>query len=182
MKYVERMTRSPLNYWFSFASDSIVAIALVWYGMTRPYTRFELLTLFIAGFLFFSLIEYVMHRWFFHSAWSPAYKSHMEHHDEPEALLALPWFASAAIAGTLFVIFHSLFPYLPVAFFVAGAVAGYVYYGLMHHVQHHYSLKRKLLLKSWAYHNIHHKLPNTNYGVTTSVWDRVFRTHYQSKR
>ena len=33
-----------------------------------------------------------------------------------------------------------------------------------------------------ARHKIHHKLPDRNFGVTTSLWDHVFRTDHGSMR
>jgi sterol desaturase/sphingolipid hydroxylase (fatty acid hydroxylase superfamily) len=68
---------------------------------------------------------------------------------------------------------------------MAALVAGHIFYGTVHHVNHHININMppgKLLKRSRANHRIHHKMPDTNYGVTTTSWDRVFGTLYQSKR
>ena len=64
-------------------------------------------------------------------------------------------------------------------------MAGYISYGTPHHLDHHININAlpgKLLKRSRANHRIHHKMRDTNYGVTTTFWDRVFGTHYQSKK
>ncbi len=29
------------------------------------------------------------------------------------------------------------------------------------------------------FHFVHHKKPNSNMGITTDIWDRIFDTYYQ---
>jgi hypothetical protein len=47
------------------------------------------------------LLEYCGHRWFFRLPGSPAHKRHMRHHDEPDELFAMLWFATTIVAFAL---------------------------------------------------------------------------------
>ena len=179
---IDRLTQSSINYWFSFASDSCAALFMFGYGLFRYDGNLIACAISAAaGFLTFGLVEYLIHRWFFHASWSPAYRGHVQHHDNPRALIALPWFLNTLITMCIWWLLVRVLPAAPASIFTAMLVIGYIYYGLMHHVQHHYTIDRKSFLKSRAYHNIHHKLPETNFGVTTTVWDKIFGTHYRTR-
>ena len=109
----------------------------------------------------------------------------MRHHDEPDELLAMPWFATTIVAFALWFGLRVVIPDGPASFYMTALMTGYISYGTLHHVYHHINITvrpGKLLKRSWANHKIHHKMPDTNYGVTTTFWDRVFGTHYQSRR
>ncbi len=65
----------------------------------------------------------------------------------------------------------------------AGLMLGYVWYGGVHHVLHHwrvrpgsylYRLKRRHALHHYARHSC-------NFGVTTQFWDRVFGTAHPGR-
>jgi sterol desaturase/sphingolipid hydroxylase (fatty acid hydroxylase superfamily) len=182
-EFLDKLAENRFHYWFTFFSDSCVALFFLVYGVLHYHGEpLASIVALCSGFLLFGLIEYLMHRWFFHDARSPGYKNHVQHHDNPQALLALPWFISMIITIALWFALKEVMPVAPASFFTAMLSVGYIYYGLMHHVQHHYSLQTKVFQKSRAYHNIHHKLPQTNYGVTTTIWDHIFGTHYQAHR
>jgi sterol desaturase/sphingolipid hydroxylase (fatty acid hydroxylase superfamily) len=54
----------------------------------------------------------------------------------------------------------------------------------VHHLEHSIritALPYRWMPRRWAVHAVHHRLVGTNFGVTTSLWDRVFGTHYQSR-
>jgi sterol desaturase/sphingolipid hydroxylase (fatty acid hydroxylase superfamily) len=58
--------------------------------------------------------------------------------------------------------------------FLAGGLFAYSWYLFVHHCAHHgpYMLP-PLLLK---HHQSHHQFATRNYGVSTTLWDRVFGT------
>lgn len=132
-----------------------------------------------AGVLLWTLLEYVLHRIALHrmAYFSPM---HAEHHGDPLELIGTPpWISVSVWCGTIL---------LPVWYFVdfgcadgltVGIMAGYWWYGVVHHVIHHPgergSLRYFRELRIW--HMRHHYSPRRgNFGVTTSVWDRLFRT------
>jgi len=171
--FLDSVAQSKYNYWFSFVSDATLFVALITYGVFIAFFVLLDIMFFVAGFFLLGLIEYAVHRWVFHNPKTPAFQKHMQHHGDPKRLLALPWFVSTSTLVCLWGLFCLLIGREFASFLVAGMVLGYLYYGLVHHLQHQLPGFWK---KRTAYHEIHHKHPNINYGVTTSFWDVVFRT------
>ena len=72
--------------------------------------------------------------------------------------------------------------FMPVkyAFLLTGIIClSYVTYGLSHFTIHHHRF-HDVLARNWAAnHHIHHHHVNTNFGVTTPLWDIVFGTRYR---
>ena len=70
---------------------------------------------------------------------------------------------------------------MPLAFaaLLTGAMTmGYVAYGLSHFIMHHRRFTTPWLRRWAAHHHIHHHHPDKNFGVTTKLWDVLFRTRY----
>ena len=59
-----------------------------------------------------------------------------------------------------------------------GVVAGYLAYALCHHGTHHWRAERRWFKERKLWHALHHRARDKGqcYGVTTTFWDRVFRT------
>lgn len=118
--------------------------------------------LFALGVLTATFAEYAVHAWLLHGL---RVRQHLDHHrDSQEKIYKIYWPLWLALLPTLLVD----------PAFTAGALAGYANYLLVHHRAHHdpASLSKKLL----AHHDGHHAKANTNYGVSTTMWDRLFRT------
>ena len=66
---------------------------------------------------------------------------------------------------------------------LCGLYIGYNLYALVHHVLHHHeALAARGPFQSLEQrHRIHHAHHDVNFGVTSSVWDRIFGT-YRSER
>jgi sterol desaturase/sphingolipid hydroxylase (fatty acid hydroxylase superfamily) len=61
--------------------------------------------------------------------------------------------------------------------FFAGFIVGYLIYDMTHFHIHHHRSDNKLSLALRRYHYRHHfQQSDRGYGVTSSLWDRVFRT------
>jgi 4-hydroxysphinganine ceramide fatty acyl 2-hydroxylase len=69
------------------------------------------------------------------------------------------------------------------AFLLVGTIAlGYAIYGLSHFVIHHHHFQQ-VSARNWAAsHHIHHHRLDTNFGVTTPLWDVLMGTRYVSRR
>jgi sterol desaturase/sphingolipid hydroxylase (fatty acid hydroxylase superfamily) len=128
------------------------------------------------GLLIWTLAEYWIHRALYHRA--PGLSAyHRRHHDEPDALIGIPSFLSSGI-----VILFGYGP--PVAFapiiadgFASGALIGYAAYMGVHHAVHHWPIAPG----DWLYparrrHLAHHYHEESDFGVVTGLWDRVFGT------
>ena len=93
----------------------------------------------------------------------------------------MPWFiVTAVMAGVWYVLAYRLQLHFILGF-LAGVLAGFVFYGLFHHVHHHFHFKNRQYRRLRAHHFIHHQYPDSNFGVTSRLWDHVFGTTYRKE-
>jgi dihydroceramide fatty acyl 2-hydroxylase len=163
----------------------IVATTLA-YGLTKGLTSWGWVAFFLpAGWVTWDLMEYVIHRYFFHWEGSgPITRrihdiAHGYHHKYPddEQRLVMPLGASIplaiAIAGGLSLLDQ---PMATLPFF-CGIVCGYLWYDFMHWSTHY-----RTPLTSWgrkirAHHMAHHfAAPGQNYGISHRWIDAVVGT------
>ncbi|HTX19197.1 MAG TPA: sterol desaturase family protein [Bacteroidota bacterium] len=147
--------------------------------------------LFVSGLLFWTLTEYVLHREVFHfipdSEWGKRlhFIMHGVHHDYPNDSRRLVM--APAISVPLSILFFLLFRGLLGAKycypFFAGFITGYLCYDMMHFAIHHFPMKGRLGSYLRRHHLRHHYLDaDINYGVSTPLWDVVFRTLDDEKK
>lgn len=138
----------------------------------------------LGGVLVFSLVEYAMHRFLYHSGkdykdeenWQ--YKVHGIHHDLPheEDLLALPIPLALVIVFLFYLLFASLVGEY-VYFFFPGFLSGYATYLLIHYKIHTSKPPQNKLKYLWKHHMTHHfSHDDKAYGVSSPLWDIVFGT------
>lgn len=161
--------------------------------------------LFLCGAFLWTLIEYVIHRYLLHDFYTASMpkKSHLEHHDMPDTtdFFAAPPTASipalVILSSVLFYfdwqITHNLIFSLGL---LSGIIWGYVFYEGTHYVVHTVDLIKKnesslasrfvwalppyMYYLKWCkkHHYVHHNTDDKyNFGVTTSLWDYIFKTH-----
>jgi 4-hydroxysphinganine ceramide fatty acyl 2-hydroxylase len=170
---------SAFNYWTAFALDVAgVALFLVLGLRASGAHPVAAVTVAALGYLGWTLFEYHVHRFVFHGPWSPLAADHLAHHAAPRRTIGLPVFTAPAIAGGLFVVCWRLkmpmpYPYL----FVAGAYFGYLYYAVLHHLEHMMDLPLHPYRCLQRHHIQHHGVVSANFGVSTTCWDRLFRTY-----
>jgi len=136
-----------------------------------------------AGLFLWTLIEYVLHSRFFHEpprgfGWVSL--SHGSHHDAPDdpgrivahLSFSLP-LAVAFFAGLSLVLWSVAWG----ALVFVGLVAGYLSYEVIHYSIHRVAWVRRLM-RPLASHHLHHHYADASrcFGVTTPLWDWVFRT------
>jgi sterol desaturase/sphingolipid hydroxylase (fatty acid hydroxylase superfamily) len=135
------------------------------------------------GFFGWTLIEYFMHRVFFHHA--PVLSQiHERHHQSPQDLIGTPAWARMML-GLIVVAIPScalLGLDLGIAL-TAGLVTGYLWYVFVHYATHHWQLRRdSYLYRARLRHARHHYLSHSgNFGVTTGAWDYVFGTALEKR-
>ncbi len=141
--------------------------------------------LFLAGLLYWTLLEYWAHRLIFH--WEPRSKLgqrlvwilHGVHHDWPndKYRLVFPPALSLPLAALHFYGLGLLLgDQMRYAAF-AGLAFGYLSYDMIHYYTHHFAPKNPVLKYLRAYHMAHHfKHEPTRYGVSNPLWDYVFGT------
>jgi sterol desaturase/sphingolipid hydroxylase (fatty acid hydroxylase superfamily) len=144
--------------------------------------------LFVAGFFLWTLVEYVLHRWFFHSppggpgANRAHFLAHGIHHLDPQdaTRLVFPPLSAAGIALVVFFLLESLLPTGPALTVMSGLLAGYLTYDLSHYISHHHTTGNSWFRFLHRYHLAHHhREPNAKFGVSSPLWDMVFRTGSQ---
>jgi len=181
--FVERITRThisiPLVIFLVFSSF------LVYHGITeKGLGGWLVLSLFLSGFLLFTLAEYVTHRYVFHMNETTeikkklVYTMHGVHHHYPKDKdrLAMPIPASVTFAFLLFLLFRFLLGDL-VYGFLPGFFMGYASYLWVHFMVHAFQPPKNLFKILWIHHGIHHhKQPERAFGVSSPLWDLVFRT------
>lgn len=147
-------------------------------------------SLFLVGAVFFTLVEYVVHRFFYHmDTDSPRkariqYVFHGVHHDHPrdKKRLALPPLMSALVAGMFIGLFRLIMGEAGLAF-GGGFMVGYATYLLAHYAIHVYNPPKNFLKEIWKHHNLHHYVGDTGaFGVSSPLWDHVFGTMPEDPR
>lgn len=174
-----RMSRSPVNYWAEFALDIPLGVGLIFAGLRQQDIHsLEVFLTILIGLFFFSYFEYSVHRWLFHGSVQIIVQGHRLHHKNPQGYDALPFFLPALVILGLTGIFVLLVP-RSYAFMLSGIMAlGYVTYGLSHFAIHHVRFHQTAARRWTATHLIHHYHPESNFGVTTPLWDILLGTRY----
>lgn len=180
---LEKLTRThiaaPLVL-FTAISSGLIYFGIFEKGFTTP----EMILLFFAGLLLFTLFEYLMHRYVYHMRAHNhvvddlKYKMHGMHHDYPKdkMRLAMPPILSLALAVFFFILYRALMGEY-VFGFLAGFLMGYTLYLGVHYSVHIFKVPDNFLKTLWHHHAIHHyRQPDRAFGVSSPLWDYVFGT------
>lgn len=164
--------------------DLIAALAFLVLGFkwfSGPIV--EAVSLLILGYLSYGFLEYVVHRWVLHGPPSPARRSHAHHHAEPRALISTPLFLIMSAALAIWALIGLVVPAGVAALVLFGLYAGYNYFAFLHHWehQHRHALANVTYFKRLEQgHDLHHHRPAVNFGISTTIWDRLFGTFRRS--
>lgn len=167
----------PAIIYFLFQGFQEITIENWYYGIICAST----------GFLLWSLTEYLLHRFVFH--YKPTsyfgkkliYLLHGAHHDSPNDLkrLVFPITVSIPLAFMMYYLFnminwvnggyHSIF--------FSTFLFGYLCYDMIHYASHAITANNKLFTVIKKNHMVHHfQEPETNFGVSSKLWDNIFGT------
>jgi sterol desaturase/sphingolipid hydroxylase (fatty acid hydroxylase superfamily) len=188
--FVEALTHvhplTPLIFWTPVISW------LVW----RSFTVHQLSATLVAGLaflglVFWSLSEYVLHRFVFHfTANSPVQEKlqfliHGLHHDDPldPSRLVMPPIPGVIIASVLYGLFRLVLGPAWVEPFFAFFLVGYLCYDYVHFSVHHFKPRTRLGKMLKQHHMMHHFVsPSSRWGVSSPLWDYVFGTLEHAKK
>ncbi|MCC8407866.1 sterol desaturase family protein [Mucilaginibacter sp. UR6-1] len=154
----------------------------------QPFINF--FGLFIGGLFVWTFIEYIMHRFVFHfvpkSGWALRlhFIFHGVHHDYPSDAkrLVMPPSASIPLATGFYFLFKLIFPALYVNGLFSGFILGYLVYDISHYAIHHFNFKGSFWKKIKQHHMLHHyQDPSRGYGVSSPLWDKIFRSDFLKK-
>jgi sterol desaturase/sphingolipid hydroxylase (fatty acid hydroxylase superfamily) len=186
--YLEILTKThPLVIWGMYLP---IIIGFPWYGATTfSYSSFLVASFFIGGMLFWSLFEYIMHRFVFHLVAESergkkiVYVVHGNHHEFPrdKERLFMPPVPSLIISSIIFLMMYLLMRDYVFLFF-PGFMLGYLVYGTMHYAIHAWNPPFKWMKPLWRNHHLHHyKNEEQGFGVSSTLWDHVFGTMFNLK-
>lgn len=188
--------------WLSRYRDTNTYLAMGFYGglsvamfayatLKQGLPLWQAGLLLLAGILTWTLTEYLLHRFVLHYVEDhPVIQRwhnfmHGAHHDIPRDLrfvTASP-FITLPIAVLFWLLFWAILGWQWVWAFYAGFGIGYSLYEYVHFAIHKYPHPPFSFLRGlWQNHNLHHfKTPEKRFGVTTTLWDRVFGTYEPSQ-
>lgn len=139
----------------------------------------------VAGYLLWTLVEYLLHSEIFHHPALPRYlrglaEGHISHHDDPTNpnLIVARLSFSVPVAVVLYLLITLALQSARLASLVAaGLMLGYLSYEVVHFLIHR-SPRARRLLKPLASHHLHHHYadPSRCFGVSIPLWDWIFRT------
>ncbi len=187
-RILEKLTHThiaiPLTIFYG--TGAVLLIYTMYAGLLSPAAS---IGLFLLGLLSFTLLEYFVHRYAFHLDTHSEvteklqYAAHGVHHDFPKdkSRLAMPPFVSMALATGFFFLYRLLMGDVGVPF-TGGFLAGYAAYLSVHYIVHAYRAPNGLFKILWTHHAIHHHVENDRaFGVSSPLWDVVFRTMPRAK-
>jgi sterol desaturase/sphingolipid hydroxylase (fatty acid hydroxylase superfamily) len=186
---LEMLTKThPLVIWAIYLP---IVIGFPFYAFSKfNFSTGKLAILFLLGMLFWTFFEYLMHRWVFHMvaesdrAQKIVYVMHGNHHHFPrdKERLFMPPVPSLIISSVIFSLMFLIMGQNAFVFF-PGFILGYLMYGSMHYAIHAWNPPFKWMKALWRNHHLHHyKNDHKGFGVSTTIWDRVFGTMFDLKR
>jgi len=145
---------------------------------------------FVGGVLAWTLLEYLLHRWFFHMDAGDTFETklrafmvHGIHHEFPNDRMRLvaPLLLSASLGIPIGIAYYLLAGSYDWLMWYAGSIVGYLAYDWTHYYTHHFAPKTRLGKFLRRYHMEHHyKDSDAHYGISSPLWDVVFGT-FRSK-
>jgi len=183
--YLELLTKThPFIIWGMYTP---VMLGFPYYAMQKlgisATTAFLIL---FAGMFFWTFFEYIAHRYIFHMITETArgrrivYILHGNHHEYPRdrERLFMPPVPSLIISSAIFGLMYLIMSQFAFLFF-PGFILGYLMYASMHYAIHAWNPPFKWMKPLWRNHHLHHyKDEEKGFGVSTTLWDRLFGTMF----
>lgn len=182
--FLEFFSRTPWYHIGLFWTP--IVLFKLWQGLQEA-SVFEVALYFLLGVVHWTFLEYSLHRFIFHmELYMPDsrylrtlhYIIHGVHHSFPmdKDRLVFPIILAVPIYYGLWYLFASIYPAIIINSLSAGVICAYMCYDMGHYYLHH-SQPLQVVEYRKKYHMYHHyKDPDNGYGITTSIWDKVFGT------
>lgn len=141
----------------------------------------------VGGLFVWTFTEYILHRFVFHfvpaSNWGQRlhFIFHGVHHDYPNDAkrLVLPPSVSIPLATGFYFLFAAILPTQYLYPFFSAFISGYLFYDISHYALHHANFKSSFWKRLKQHHMLHHYTDATKgYGVSSSFWDKIFRSDF----
>lgn len=136
--------------------------------------------------LYWTLVEYIIHRWYFH--WIPKNEVlraitgsfHLYHHENPKDLEVIN---SGWVTGIIGSVFHfSVFKFVYQLSYITSLeltfslILVFYAYEWIHFLIHEKLYSNPLMRYFQNFHLTHHVSPRKNFGVISPIWDYFFGT------
>lgn len=170
----------PLIFW------SPVIVYLFYRAIEiKQINMFEILTWIFSGIMLWTFTEYTLHRFVFH--WDAksrlgkyfVFLFHGLHHDDPQdpTRLVMPPVPAVIIVSLLWMLFSLIFPDKYIDILMANFLIGYLCYDYIHYATHHFAMTGPIGKFLRKYHLQHHYSgEDSKYGVSSPLWDYIFKT------
>lgn len=189
-KWLEKLTHVhptvPFIIWVP-----IIAF-LFWDSRTRlDFSYLEMAKLGVLGLVVWTFTEYTLHRFVFHFHTDSAigkrlvFLFHGIHHDQPDdpTRLVMPPVVSLTLGLLCYLLFESILGPEQVEPFFAAFLIGYLIYDFIHFSVHHFKPRTPIGRFLKQNHMLHHFVtPEARMGVSSPIWDYVFRTTGSGKK
>lgn len=180
---LEKLSRThisvPLLIFFSYAAG-----LLYWNIRYTTLNAVTTVVLFFVGFIAFTWVEYLVHRYVFHMKPYTELRSKLQyiihgvHHEFPKDKdrLAMPPLLSITIGTILLLLFKVIMGDFVFAF-LPGFMVGYATYLAVHYLVHAYPPPKNFFKTLWVNHSVHHyKDGEVVFGVSSPLWDYLYGT------
>jgi len=185
---LERLTKTSLQFiWMMYIP--VIILMVVYTFRMGELSGIVIVLLFGLGMVSWTFTEYLIHRFLFHGHEDPekmnrmSYLIHGTHHNFPrdKERLLMPPVPSLMIMTSFFLVVYVMMSDYTWAFF-PGFIFGYLLYGSLHYAIHAYAPPFSWMKPLWRNHHLHHyKNVEKGFGVTTTLWDRLFGTMFDLK-
>ncbi len=181
--WIERLSRNHISIPITIFLI-VSTILLYWSAIEIGLHWLPIVGLFFVGFIAFTLLEYLVHKYVFHMIPDTEmkekiqYNMHGIHHEFPKDKdrLAMPPIISLPVSFVLLILFKLVMGNLAFAF-LPGFLIGYSSYLFVHYAVHAFPPPKNFLKVLWVHHGIHHyKNHDVAFGVSSPLWDYIFRT------
>jgi sterol desaturase/sphingolipid hydroxylase (fatty acid hydroxylase superfamily) len=186
--YLEYLTKtSPIVIWLLYL-PLVIYLPYV-SAQSQLFSFSQIIMLFTLGLISWTLAEYLLHRFLFHANVQGSkskriqYILHGNHHHFPrdKQRLFMPPVPSIFLASVWELFFFGLMGIGSLPFF-SGFLLGYLLYGTMHYAIHAIKPPFSWMKPLWRNHHLHHyKEEEKGFGVSSTLWDRVFGTMYEKE-
>lgn len=146
--------------------------------------------IFVFGILFWTLTEYLVHRYLFHFPAKSKFAKrfvflfHGLHHDDPQdpTRLVMPPIPGILMMTVVYYLYSLIVPAVYLDTFIASFTVGYLIYDYIHFATHHFPMTSKIGKFLRKYHLRHHfSHDDSKYGVSSPLWDYILRTVDEKK-
>jgi dihydroceramide fatty acyl 2-hydroxylase len=167
-----------------------VIVALSAWALSKQQVGAYVALLF-AGYAFWTLFEYWLHRLVFHFEPEQGIGArlhwiiHGVHHDHPNdpLRLVMPPSVSVPVSAAVFALLYVALGPGDAPAVGAGFFVGYLAYDMTHYYLHHFRPRGPLGRMLRERHMRHHFQDDTRgFGISAPYWDEVFGTSYRSGR